>query len=134
MAMIQNKSTVGFFKKILKIKTIISQQSIITLLHHIYFYHITLPGQANYTITMGDSGEESSNATAIKTMQLYSHIDRIWNELSELGYDRNDSDAIIPAKVVNMFDCYNYSGPEGAKRAAQLLCVSESSRVLDIGI
>jgi hypothetical protein len=88
----------------------------------------------NFIITMGDSGEESSNATAIKTMQLYSHVDRIWNELSELGYDRNDSDAIIPAKVVNMFDCYNYSGPEGAKRAAQLLCVSESSRVLDIGI
>ena len=71
-------------------------------------------------------------AVAIKTMKLYSHIDRIWNEMSELGYQRNSS-VPLPVATLNRFDCYNYSGCEGAEKAAQILELDSTSTVLDIG-
>lgn len=68
----------------------------------------------------------------IKTMQLYSHMDRIWNELAELGIDRSSEDT-IPIEVMNKFDCLNYGGTVGAAQSAKALCIDESSWVLDVG-
>ena len=67
---------------------------------------------------------------AIKTMQLYSHMDRIWNELHEL--DISDSD-MVPVEVLNKFDCLNYGGAEGAARSVIDLCVNSSNIILDVG-
>ena len=69
---------------------------------------------------------------AIKTMQLYSNIDRIWNELSELGFSANGTESIDVA-TINKFDCYNYGGAVGATASCVPLALNKSSKVLDIG-
>lgn len=66
----------------------------------------------------------------IKSMQLYCNIDRIWNELHELGYSKNSKE-VIPVKTLNQFDCYDYSG--GHELFNHLPALSEESYVLDIG-
>ena len=66
----------------------------------------------------------------IKTMQLYSHMDRIWNELKEEGIGENDK---IPVAILNKFDCLNYGGAEGAARSVTSLCVDSSHTILDVG-
>ena len=71
------------------------------------------------------------NSDDIKTMQLYDNIDRIWKDLAIHGYD-SKSDSIDVA-LINRYDCYNYGGPKAARDAADLLGVTTSSRVLDIG-
>jgi cyclopropane fatty-acyl-phospholipid synthase-like methyltransferase len=69
-------------------------------------------------------------APAIKTMQLYSHMDRIWNELKECGIGQAD---VVPVEVLNRFDCLNYGGASGAARSVAALGVDASSTVLDVG-
>lgn len=68
----------------------------------------------------------------IKTMLLYSHIDRIWNELREVGYDDTTA-KVIPVELLNKFDCLNYGGAGGAARSVAVLGLDSSQRVLDVG-
>jgi cyclopropane fatty-acyl-phospholipid synthase-like methyltransferase len=72
-------------------------------------------------------GEEQED---IKSMQLYCNIDRIWNELQELGYEKNQEKS-IPVEVINQFDCYDYSG--GKDLISTFPALDSSSYVLDIG-
>lgn len=72
----------------------------------------------------------SQSQDDIKTMQLYCNIDRIWNELNELGFS-NDTTEIVPVEVMNQFDCYDYSGGRDLLNAFPGL--SSESHVLDIG-
>lgn len=66
----------------------------------------------------------------IKSMRLYCNIDRIWNELGELGWS-NETKEVIPVETMNKFDCYDYSGGEDLINA--LPSLHEDSYVLDIG-
>lgn len=72
----------------------------------------------------------SSNAKEIKTMKLYSHIDRVNKELQELGYKHGD-----PLKVedVNKFDQMHYYGSKAVNEAIDMLGVSSSHKILDVG-
>jgi cyclopropane fatty-acyl-phospholipid synthase-like methyltransferase len=76
---------------------------------------------------------EVAPSGAIKTMQLYSHIDRIWNELKELGFPQDDNAAKIDVEIMNKFDCYNYGGAAGATASCAVLGLTEKSIVLDVG-
>mmetsp|Transcript_5905 Transcript_5905/g.9604 ORF Transcript_5905/g.9604 Transcript_5905/m.9604 type:complete len:293 (-) Transcript_5905:494-1372(-) len=72
----------------------------------------------------------SDSQVDIKSMQLYCNIDRIWNELRELGWS-NESKEVIPVETMNKFDCYDYSGGEDLTNAFPSL--HEGSHVLDVG-
>ena len=74
--------------------------------------------------------EQCTGQEDIKTMQLYCNIDRIWNELKELGWNR-DTKETIPVLTMNKFDCYDYSGGEDLNKA--LPSLNSESYVLDIG-
>lgn len=63
-------------------------------------------------------------------MQLYNNIERIYRDLNEEGYG---TDASIETHIVNKYDCYNYGGPGAAQEAGNLLQLSKSSHVLDVG-
>ena len=41
--------------------------------------------------------------TEIKTMQLYSDVDRIWGDIESLGYSRTEQDETIDTKKLNKF-------------------------------
>ena len=69
----------------------------------------------------------------IKSMKLYSNVDRIWNELVKLGVDKNAAED-IPVDLLNTVDCYNYGGSDGAKRLVSLFSLHDQSAILDIGI
>ena len=74
----------------------------------------------------------STEDESIKSMQLYCNIDRIWNELHELGYSRDkDNSTSIPVETINQFDCYDYSGGKDLIKVFPAL--DASSYVLDIG-
>ena len=66
----------------------------------------------------------------MKSMKLYVHVERIYNELRELGLDKAGQlsvDALTP------FDQYHYLGTEAVDEAARSLQVTPDSRVLEIG-
>lgn len=69
---------------------------------------------------------------SIKTMQLYSHIDRVWNELDELQVPHSSEDT-VPVQIMNRFDCYNYGLESGVLKIIPFLNINEASKVLDIG-
>lgn len=73
-----------------------------------------------------------TDSTKIKSMLLYSDTDRIWNDLKTIGIERSTTDT-INVEVLNQFDCYNFSGQNGAKHAAERLKLGKSSHVIDIG-
>ena len=66
----------------------------------------------------------------LKTMRLYTQVDRIHNELRALGLDDDQ-----PLKVSDLtpFDQYHYFGVEAVDEAARVLGVGPHSRVLEIG-
>jgi sarcosine/dimethylglycine N-methyltransferase len=66
----------------------------------------------------------------MKSMKLYVHVERIFNELRELGLDKAGQlsvDALTP------FDQYHYLGTEAVDEAARSLEVTPASRILEIG-
>jgi cyclopropane fatty-acyl-phospholipid synthase-like methyltransferase len=76
---------------------------------------------------MANTAQESDEG--IKSMQLYCNIDRIWNELNELGYSRETTD-VISVATMNKFDCYDYSD---AKDILKVFSLTDESHVLDLG-
>ena len=63
-------------------------------------------------------------------MPLYVNLDRIYDELRELGIGTKDP--IDPERLFP-FDQIHYHGTDAVRTAAQVLRLGPSSRVLDIG-
>ncbi len=66
----------------------------------------------------------------IKSMKLYSHIDRVYNELAELG---KSGDCPLVAAELSAFDQLHYHGTDAVDRAIDLLGINPATRVLEIG-
>lgn len=66
----------------------------------------------------------------IKTMKLYQDVDRVFNELRELGL--NDDDAIDIVQL-SQFDQYHYFGTKAVDHGISRLRLSSDMTVLDVG-
>jgi len=65
-----------------------------------------------------------------KTMKLYDQVERINNELRDLGLGQS---AALKASDLAPFDQYHYFGTQAVDEAARVLGVGPQSRVLDVG-
>jgi cyclopropane fatty-acyl-phospholipid synthase-like methyltransferase len=63
-------------------------------------------------------------------MKLYTHIERIHNELAEIGKDKN---APLEASELSAFDQLHYHGTDAVDHAIDMLSIQDNSRVLEIG-
>ena len=66
----------------------------------------------------------------IKGMKLYHHVDRVVNELRELGKDATDP---LRAEELTVFDQLHYHGTEAVDEAVRAAGIDTGSRVLEIG-
>ena len=71
-----------------------------------------------------------SNQTAISSMPLYTHLDRVEKALAALGVGRRD-----PIRPEQLFaiDQWHYHGTYAIRAAAEALRLGPASRVLDVG-
>lgn len=67
---------------------------------------------------------------AIKTMQLYTAVDRIHADLAAEGFGRDDA---LPVDVVNRYDQLHYFGTDAVDEAIGHCGLAAGARVLDIG-
>ncbi len=70
------------------------------------------------------------HASHIKSMKLYTHIERIHNELAELGKSSSD-----PLRVdeISSFDQLHYHGTQAVDEAMAMMDVDGKTRILEIG-
>ena len=66
----------------------------------------------------------------IKTMKLYTDVDRVFNELGELGLGDNDP---IRIEELTPFDQYHYEGTAAVEHAIKACGIDASQHVLEIG-
>ena len=66
----------------------------------------------------------------IKSMNLYNNVDRIFNELNEIG--KSDSDN-LSIKDLTKFDQFHYHGTDAIDIAIDLLEINSNSKILDVG-
>jgi len=66
----------------------------------------------------------------IKTMKLYNHVDRIYNELKELG--KTNSEVLLVDELTN-FDQLHYHGTEAIDFAIKKLGINSKMTILEIG-
>ncbi len=66
--------------------------------------------------------------TSIKSMPLYATIDRVRNELRELG-----GDGPLAPEALYPFDQLHYDGTDAVRRAVDALALTRADRVLEIG-
>ncbi len=66
----------------------------------------------------------------IKSMGLYHHVDRVLNELRELGKDATDP---LRADELTVFDQLHYHGTEAVDEAVRAAGIGAGARVLEIG-
>ena len=66
----------------------------------------------------------------IKTMKLYHHIERVYNELRELG--KSDKDA-LQVEELTAFDQMHYHGTAAVDEAVRLASIGPATSVLEIG-
>ena len=66
----------------------------------------------------------------IKSMKLYNHVDRIYNELREIG--KNDSDPLNVSDLVK-FDQLHYCGLEAIDYSIKQLGINSKNSILEIG-
>jgi sarcosine/dimethylglycine N-methyltransferase len=90
-------------------------------LYRVHFHFITI---------MANTEQQEQEQDSIKSMQLYCNIDRIWNELRELGFSK-DTKEVISVETMNQFDCYDYGGTTSLLKVFSNL--DAGSHVLDIG-
>lgn len=69
-------------------------------------------------------------AQTIKTMKLYSAVDRIHNDLAGLGYHREDA---LDVRVLAALDQLHYHGTDAVDAAIRELGLTAGAQVLDIG-
>ncbi|MGI9463509.1 MAG: class I SAM-dependent methyltransferase [Aestuariivirgaceae bacterium] len=67
---------------------------------------------------------------AIKSMNLYSQVDRIYNDLRSIGVGDDDP---ITVGTLSAFDQYHYFGTDAVNQAIPAAAIDASSRVLDVG-
>jgi SAM-dependent methyltransferase len=67
---------------------------------------------------------------AIKSMKLYSAVDRVHADLAEAGFGRTDA---LSVQGLSAFDQLHYHGTDSVDAACQAIGISEKSRVLDVG-
>ena len=78
----------------------------------------------------GTPSPSADNNSNIKTMQLYTDIERIDNELRARGIEEGSE---VEPHVLPKIDSMHYEGDDAIMAAIQALGLSSSSRVLDIG-
>jgi cyclopropane fatty-acyl-phospholipid synthase-like methyltransferase len=66
----------------------------------------------------------------IKTMKLYHHVERVFNELRALGIEKNDP---LSVETLSAFDQYHYHGTDAVDEAIDKLGIDSSMRVLEVG-
>ena len=69
-------------------------------------------------------------ADAIKSMKLYSQVERIHNDLASVGIGREDP---VTVDVLSQFDQLHYFGTDAVDEAIAALSPAANARVLDIG-
>lgn len=67
---------------------------------------------------------------AIKSMKLYSAVDRVHADLAEAGYARGDA---LSVQALAAYDQLHYHGTDSVDEACQAIGISAQSWVLDIG-
>ena len=67
---------------------------------------------------------------SIKTMKLYTHVERIKNELTDRGMLQSE---YIDPMTLNEIDSMHYMGNTAVEDAISTMKLDPSSRVLDIG-
>jgi len=68
--------------------------------------------------------------STIKSMQLYSHVDRIYNDLRNAGIKADDP---LSVDVLVRFDQLHYFGTDAVDEAIRLANIDEQSHILDVG-
>jgi sarcosine/dimethylglycine N-methyltransferase len=71
-----------------------------------------------------------TDEAAIRSMPLYTHLDRIEKGLAAQGIGRTDA---IPPERLFPLDQWHYHGTEAIRAAAEQLSLGPGSRVLDVG-
>ena len=72
----------------------------------------------------------NGSAHAMKSMKLYDQVERIHNELRNLGIDEESPLAV---EDLTPFDQYHYHGTEAVDAAIEALGLGPDSRVLEVG-
>ena len=70
------------------------------------------------------------HANNIKSMKLYTHIDRVYRELDELGKGVGD---LLNTSELSSFDQLHYHGVDAVQYAVDAMGITDQSRVLEIG-
>jgi len=70
------------------------------------------------------------NNSNIKSMKLYNNVDRIYNELKELG--KNDSEPLLVEELTN-FDQLHYCGTEAVDFSINNIGINSNMTILEIG-
>ena len=70
------------------------------------------------------------NNDKIKSMKLYNFIDRVYNELKELGKEKTGD---LSTSELSSFDQLHYHGTEAIDYAIEKCDINEKSKVLEIG-
>jgi cyclopropane fatty-acyl-phospholipid synthase-like methyltransferase len=66
----------------------------------------------------------------IKSMKLYNNVERIFNELREIGKSTSDS---LMVKDLSKFDQFHYHGTDAIDISIKKLGINDKSKILDIG-
>ena len=69
-------------------------------------------------------------AEAIKTMKLYSRVDRVYAQLRDAGIADDDP---VPLGLLCRFDQYHYHGTEAVEEGIARLALEPHHRILDVG-
>ena len=68
--------------------------------------------------------------SGIKSMKLYTNVERVYNELDELGKSENDP---LSVEEVSSFDQLHYHGTDALDTAIRLIGISPEQSLLEIG-
>ena len=74
--------------------------------------------------------ENPVDPRGIKTMKLYHQVDRVFDELTALGFGPEDP---VDVTVLSNFDQYHYLGTEAVDEGIKRLAISANMSVLDVG-
>jgi len=66
----------------------------------------------------------------IKSMKLYNNVERIFNELREIGKSTSDN---LMVKDLSKFDQFHYHGTDAIDISIKKLGINDKSKILDVG-